>query len=175
MSLALPEILTPALIEYLRGVYHLNWHGIHGWDHWVRVYENGMRIALRNGADPIVVALFAFTHDQARENEGGDRTHGPRAAQRILDEMQGRFFHLSAGQLELLTEAVRLHTAGKTEGDKTVQTCWDADRLDLWRAQIRPDPKRLCTPEAREPETIAWAVARSQHWLDERDSARPLR
>jgi uncharacterized protein len=32
-----------------------------------------------------------------------------------------------------------------------VQTCWDADRLDLGRVGIIPRPDRLCTEEARDP------------------------
>jgi uncharacterized protein len=168
MSLPLPEVMTDEFIQYLRGIYRLNWFGLHGWDHWVRVYENGMHIAAQNGADQTVVAVFAFTHDIDRQNEGGDHGHGPRAAQRIAAEMQGRFFSLQDDQLHQVMEAARLHTAGKTEADKTVQTCWDADRLDLWRAWIRPNAKYLCTPEARDPHTIDWAVRRSQQWLSER-------
>ena len=47
------------------------------------------------------------------------------------------------------------------EGDATVLTCWDADRLDLGRVGIRPDPKYLCTPAARDPEMLASAYLRS--------------
>jgi uncharacterized protein len=47
------------------------------------------------------------------------------------------------------------------QGDVTVQTCWDADRLDLGRVGIRPVASRLCTPAARAPDVIAWAYARS--------------
>ncbi|MFM7531655.1 MAG: hypothetical protein ACKO5J_04035, partial [Rubrivivax sp.] len=53
------------------------------------------------------------------------------------------------------------HSSGLTEADVTVQTCWDADRLDLGRVGIRPSPRYLCTPAARQPETIARAYAAS--------------
>ena len=43
----------------------------------------------------------------------------------------------------------------------TVQTCWDADRLDLGRVGIKPDARYLCTAEAANPEMIAWAYERS--------------
>ena len=36
------------------------------------------------------------------------------------------------------------HTDGLTEGDVSVQACWDADRLDWGRVGIRPAPLRLC-------------------------------
>lgn len=45
--------------------------------------------------------------------------------------------------------------------DITVQTCWDADRLDLGRVGIRPDPDRLCTSAAKESDLLEWAYARS--------------
>ncbi len=48
------------------------------------------------------------------------------------------------------------------EGDVTVRTCWDADRLDLGQVEIRPDRRYLCTEAARDPEVLAWAYCRSR-------------
>ena len=45
--------------------------------------------------------------------------------------------------------------------DITVQTCWDADRLDLGRVGIIPRPDRLCTEEARDPVLLDIAYRRS--------------
>jgi uncharacterized protein len=59
----------------------------------------------------------------------------------------------------LLYHACAFHTDGLTDGDPTVQTCWDADRLDLPRAGIHPSPERLCTPAAQQ--LIGWAADRS--------------
>lgn len=159
----LPVGIPQELIDYIKQTYALHWNGLHGWAHWVRVYENGMRLAQLNGANQTVVQLFAFTHDMARQSDGADYEHGPRAAGRIRDELQGRFIHLDPAELELLTQAVQLHTRGLTQAEITVQTCWDADRLDLWRAGIMPSEKRLCTPQARDPEIISWAMARSRN------------
>jgi uncharacterized protein len=36
------------------------------------------------------------------------------------------------------------------DADVTVQTCWDADRLDLVRIDIQPEAERLCTDAARQ-------------------------
>ena len=58
--------------------------------------------------------------------------------------------------------AVRLHGDGHIEGDRTVQACCDADRLDLARVGIRPGPGRLCTPYARRPGVIDEAVRLSR-------------
>lgn len=159
----LPVGITQELIDYIQQTYTLRWNGIHGFAHWMRVYENGMRLAQQNAANQTVVGLFAFTHDMDRLSDGPDYEHGPRAAERIQYELQGRFIHLDPEELDLLTQAVRLHTRGLLEADITVQTCWDSDRLDLWRAGIRPSPGRLCTPQARDPEVIAWAMARSRN------------
>jgi uncharacterized protein len=157
----LPEIITPELIEYLKKTYLLSWNGIHGWAHWVRVCENGLHLARQNGANQTVVALFAFTHDMARRSDGADWGHGKRAAERIRSELQGKFFQLSETELNHLVEAVSLHTDGHKQADITVQTCWDADRLDLGRAGIVPHSTRLCTPQAKDPATIQWAYLRS--------------
>lgn len=155
------EPITNEFIDYLRQTYRLHWDGIHGWSHWMRVNENGLRLARMNGANQKLVIIFAFTHDMARENDGADYEHGPRAAEMIRNVVNQKFFHLNPDELGLLIEAVRLHTNGLLVADLTVQTCWDADRLDLNRVHILPAPHRLCTPEARQPEVLAWANARA--------------
>jgi len=154
------EILTPRLIEHLRRELRIDWHGIHGAAHWARVRWNGLRLAERTGADPRIVELFAFLHDSQRHHDGGDRGHGPRASA-VAAELNGRYFQLDDGELELLSYACEQHTFGGTDAHPTVQTCWDADRLDLGRVGIRPDPARLCTDAARDPALLREAWARS--------------
>ena len=41
--------------------------------------------------------------------------------------------------------------------DVTIQTCWDADRLDLWRIGIEPRPEYLYTEMAKKTEMIELA------------------
>ena len=67
--------------------------------------------------------------------------------------------HLDDDDFELLFEACRLHTDGLIDGDITLQTCWDADRLDLGRVGITPEPDLLCTDAARE--LLDWAHERA--------------
>jgi len=153
-------ILTPRLVDHLRGRFRLDWLGIHGAAHWARVRWNGLRLAERTGADPRIVELFAFLHDSQRHHDGGDRGHGPRAAS-FAAGLNGRFFHLAEPDLELLAFACEQHTFGARDAHPTVQTCWDADRLDLGRVGIRPDPARLCTEAARDPALLEEAYARS--------------
>ena len=121
---------------------------------------NGLRLAPVTGADPTVVELFAVLHDVCREDDGFDMEHGARSAElvfEVCDDLLG----VGREQAELLAFACRHHTFGGTEADVTVQTCWDADRLDLGRVGIRPHPRYLCTPAARSAEVIEWAHARS--------------
>ena len=155
-------LLTPELISYLKDHYVLDWErSYHGLEHWRRVEYNGLLIAESNGADVLVVSLFAYLHDSCRVNEMRDQDHGYRAKLFILDELQPRFLNLPAEQLNQLTEACAFHTDGLTRAEPTIQACWDADRLDLGRVGIKPHAQFLCTAYARHPQVIEDAYQRS--------------
>ena len=145
--------------EVLQG-YELPWHDIHGLSHWGRVLDNGLRLAEATGADTEVVTLFAVFHDSRRLNAGTDPGHGRRGAE-LAASLRGSLFELRDREFRLLHEACSLHTDGLTRGDITVQTCWDADRLDLGRVGVTPWPERLCTAPAKDPGTIDWACDRA--------------
>jgi uncharacterized protein len=127
-------------------------------------------LAELTGAKHHVVELFAFLHDSKRLNDGHDPEHGPRAAD-LARALAGSAFEIEPSDLELLVTACRSHSEGWTVGDITVVTCWDADRLDLGRIGIRPDPSRLCTDAARDPALLEWAYQRS---LRQRVMGRPV-
>lgn len=148
---------TPIVCEVLLG-YALPWRGIHGVVHWARVLENGLRLAETTGANVAVVTLFALFHDCRRVNEDWDDDHGLRGAH-CAQSLRGTLIHLSDAEFRLLYEACRLHTDGHVRADVTIQTCWDADRLDLGRVGITPSPDRLCTDAARA--LIDWADVRA--------------
>jgi uncharacterized protein len=154
------QIITPELLRTLRHEYRLNWDGVHGYSHWVRVRQNGLRLAELTGANPRVVELFAFLHDICRQNDIVDHGHGQRAADFAAGLPYVRLL-LSPAEMELLLQACAGHTRGQCEADLTVQVCWDADRLDLGRVDIYPNPRLLCTEAARQPEIIDWAYRRS--------------
>lgn len=144
--------------------YALEPDGVHGVSHWARVFEIGTELAERNGANVLVVRLFALLHDSRRQNERIDPGHGARGAE-FGAELHGELFQLPGREFDLLYRACELHTDGMTEdSDITVRTCWDADRLDLARAGITTDPNRLCTKTARDPEFMNLWIARSQVW-----------
>jgi len=153
-----PSLLTAPLLQAIREQYRLRWEGVHGISHWARVWTIGLRLADQTGADLDVVELFAVFHDACRVNDERDPDHGRRGAT-LATNLRGQVFDLSEAAFTLLITACAGHTDGCTEGDVTIRTCWDADRLDLARVGIRPDPSRLCTPAAKDPRLFAWATS----------------
>jgi len=123
----------------------------------------GLELSRSTGADPLVVELFAWFHDARRFNDFGDPEHGDRGAA-LARELCGEFFTATDTQMALLEEACCGHSDGHLQADVTVQTCWDADRLDLARVGIIPDQNKLCTEAARSPLLIKRAVERSERW-----------
>jgi uncharacterized protein len=159
-------MISPSLLELVRRTYALSLDGIHGEAHWRRVHENGLRLAEQTGADAKTVELFAYLHDSRRLNNGWDGDHGRRAAE-LARSLNGGLLALSEDDLQCLVYACTYHSDGLMEASVTIQTCWDADRLDLGRIGVRPDPARLCTPAAHDPVLIEWAWSRSRSTAEE--------
>ena len=153
-------IISIELLAAIKVQFHIDWEGIHGISHWARVYSNGMRLSEQTGANTKVVQLFAAFHDSRRYNESRDDRHGPRGAE-LAAEFLGNYFELSNEEFDLLYQACCLHTTAATHESITVQTCFDADRLDLGRVGIVPKAEYLCTDFARSQEMIDWAYQRS--------------
>jgi hypothetical protein len=126
----------------LRQSYHGLWH-------WEKVEKNALALAKATpGCDPLVVQLFALLHDCRRENEDHDPEHGIRAAEfvkSIKDDLE-----INESQLTKLIEACQNHNDGKVSSDPTIGVCWDADRLDLTRVGIIPDPNLLSTKAGKD-------------------------
>lgn len=158
------SILSRELIAAIAAQARLPLSGVHGIAHWARVYENGLRLAGQNGACLPIVELFAVLHDACRVQDGPDPGHGRRGAE-LARSLHGTYFSLPAEELEVLCYACVYHTDGLLEADVTVQTCWDADRLDLGRVGITPRPQRLCTAAARDPAVLSWANDRATRRL----------
>jgi uncharacterized protein len=109
------------------------------------------------GADAHVVALFGLFHDSRRLDDGPDSDHGRRAP--VFVEQHGQFFHLNNTRLERLRRACADHADGFISDDPTIGSCWDADRLNLCRLGVRPNPSLLSTEVAKRRETIRAAEA----------------
>ncbi len=169
----MPNIDKHALIAFLRRQFKIDWHGHHGIPHWGRVRANGLMLAAETGANMHVVELFAFFHDAGRLNEHEDEGHGGRGAA-LARQLRGRFFDAVDAEMDLLQYACDHHSDGMKIGDVTVLTCWDADRLDLGRVGITPNPRYLCTEAAKRSGNLQRAHARALAWkykqLDEVES-----
>lgn len=141
--------------------FRLDLNGVHGIAHWVRVYKNARELAADEGVDLTVPTLFSFLHDSQRYDDQVDEHHGHRAVRYVHELYKNHQLPISAGKFHTLCQAIEGHSFGEIDADPVVQCCWDADRLDLGRCGIWPDPRYLCTEHARHPETIRRAVNRS--------------
>lgn len=121
---------------------------IHGDCHWDNVARFGKMIAEQENLNERVVVLFGYFHDCQRLNDGRDPEHGPRAAN-YIECFPKNLLGLTDAETEQLKTACRYHTCGHKTNDPVVHACWDADRLDLTRIGVTPDPKRLFTRTAK--------------------------
>lgn len=149
--------MDKALLAVIRSQFQLDWFGIHGIPHWARVLHYGLKIAEKENARTDVVRLFSVLHDARRFKDSVDPEHGERAVE-YAKSLRGSYIRIDQSGFDLLCEALAGHSEGRTESNITVQTCWDADRLDLSRIGIRPKAEFLCTATAKNPEFIerAW-------------------
>ena len=122
----------------------------HGLSHWQQVEFNGLLLAKETGADTEVVKLFALFHDCKRLNDGRDRLHGPRGAEFAKTCFEEGLLEITQEQFNKLYHACKFHTSEHRSGDATIDTCYDADRLDLGRVWIDLDPNRMATPAGAE-------------------------
>jgi uncharacterized protein len=150
------SLIIRKALAAVRPVFRLNFQdGVHGVAHWSRVWFHGRRIAKTLDVNPAIVAWFAYLHDSQRHNDHRDPLHGHRAADFALRlRRDGLLVELNDPEFEQLCEAMRLHSDGHVEGEPAIRACWDADRLDLGRVGIDPDPALLCTPAAKHPAVI---------------------
>ena len=154
-------IVQQKYIDFLAGNFQLSHNGHHGLEHWMRVLINGRLLAEKNGADLEVVEHFALVHDVMRENENLDLHHGSRAAD-FVKSIVGTWITLDDQQLHQLMDACRYHSVGRLDRDITVQTCWDADRLDLGRVGTQPKSAYLGSSLARDQNFMKMAYERSK-------------
>lgn len=115
----------------------------------------GKYLSKHTKADAEVVDLFAYLHDSKREDDNDDIHHGKRASVFAQELYNKRILTIREDQLKQLLFACEHHANSAIKSkDVTIQTCWDADRLDLWRLGIRPDPFFLNTEFAKRDEVI---------------------
>jgi uncharacterized protein len=139
-----------SLCTIIESQFALGAGSIHGRWHWDKVWQLGRQIGEKNGADIEVVQLFAYLHDCKRETEEIDAHHGTRSAEYTQELFEKGHLNITAAQLAQLTFACRFHNQDHAQSsDITIQTCWDADRLDLPRVGISVNPEMLFTQAAK--------------------------
>ena len=83
---------------------------------------------------------------------------------------------LDGTRLELLAGAIRGHNGAGPAAEATRAVCLDADRLNLWRVGITPDPALLSLDHSRaqatilegrrmQDEPVSWDLVRSVYAL----------
>lgn len=145
------------LWQRVMGQFRLPEPSCHGVFHWLTVLRHGMVLCRLHPADVEIVRLFALFHDSRRQDEHADPGHGPRGAQLAIDFRQAGHFQLDDARMALLVTACEIHNGGPPQSDPTLAVCLDADRLDLGRVGITPDPEYLSTLTAR-------SIAARQAW-----------
>lgn len=144
--------------------------GIHGFSHWARVVDNGLDISKHNGANPKIMIAFGLFHDVKRLNDHEDPDHGYRGGE-LLNQYRDRI-NLTNEEIEKVREACSGHTDGMHHDDIDIGTCWDSDRLDLYRVGIYPDPDYLNNEYSMDDDVIDFASERAEYeemssWADD--------
>jgi uncharacterized protein len=149
---------------------------LHGPAHWARVHRFA-KVLLRREQVPAeaqtCVLLFAWLHDLAREDDEGTRTHAVDGATQLDRILPAIDEPLSVDQREILRGAIHYHSDGMLAHEAvqaglfervtwptdlvalTVACCWDADRLDLPRVGIAPDPALMSTSSWRDVQLLS--------------------
>jgi uncharacterized protein len=140
------NVIPKNVINELFNEFKLNIHGIHGYTHWARVLENGFNIAKNTNANTNVIIAFAFFHDVKRYNDSFDPEHGSRGAELLIQYKDK--VKLTNDEITKTIIACSGHTDVLFHDDKDINACWDADRLDLYRVGIIPNPEYLNNNEA---------------------------
>ncbi len=134
----------------------------HGLPHWQRVERNGIMLSteihdkkayIHKDINVKVVRLFAYLHDKCRLDNGTDLEHGVRAANMLCSIRKTILKDLTDEEFSLLETACRLHTTELKTGNLTIDTCFDADRLDLERVGIIPFHNKMATQNGK-----YWAI-----------------
>ena len=151
------------LLKAVLKQFKVDRQGVHGPVHWARVRYHALMIGRATGADLLVVELFAFLHDSKRLNEYKDPEHGSRAAS-YAKELNGTYFQIAEEQFEKLCYAMTFHSDGGLHVDPTIQTCWDADRLDLGRVGKKPKAQYLSKEGAKHIDSAyRWSLQSDPH------------
>lgn len=144
---------------------HANWQdNIHGLEHSQRVERNVLLLS-DSSVNTTVARLFAYFHDACRsmhshtllfnnndssiakpnKERESEAEHGIKAGQLVKSYRNTLLKGLTDNEVEMLATACELHTTTLRTGNATIDICFDADRLDLWRCGIIPRQGKMAT------------------------------
>ena len=140
---------------------------IHGVAHWTRVHRYGLLLAdslKLSEKEKIAIALFGFTHDLARTDDGGGNQHSIAGAKYVQYVTDTLFSDFPNSTVDIVKVAIRYHSDGMNAEEalyelpiagssnwsresvlNMIGCCWDADRLDLLRLGIMPNESKMST------------------------------
>lgn len=123
---------------------------LHGLKHWKQVHANVLRLCTVNeGVNIDIAVAFAYLHDSCRRYNGRDLMHGERAVDNVLSIRHSILREFSDDEIRMLCEACKFHSQKIKTGNITIDTCFDADRLDLIRVDIEPVVEKMATDGGR--------------------------
>ncbi|MBV9946472.1 MAG: hypothetical protein JOZ69_06470 [Myxococcales bacterium] len=173
--------MTPAGLRQQLGAFARFPSHIHGPAHWFRVRRFGALLSAREGLPTDArrcVEIFSLVHDLARLDDGGGNQHAIDGASYVDEVLPAVFGALPSEQIETVRAAIRYHSDGlvaQAAGElglfdrvaapresvvRTIACCWDADRLDLPRVGILPQPRLMSTASWRDILPLALRIHR---------------
>lgn len=142
------------MFDIAKNQFKLSEASYHGVWHWENVFNNAMALCDEEPkANRKICQLFAVYHDCCREDENEDPEHSHRAAN-FLKKIRKKL-PVNDYEFRTLLQAVLGHNDGQVHDNPTIGVCWDADRMDLPRVNIIPDPKFFSTKAASR---LIWRV-----------------
>lgn len=123
---------------------------LHWIEHWKRVEKNGILLAKNNSEVNLkVVRYFAYLHDSCRKSDDEDLLHG-KYSSKLCEKLRSTLLKdLTNQEFYQLKTACEFHTIKSYIGDITIDTCFDADRLDLTRVWIKPISEKMATKKGK--------------------------
>ena len=166
---------------------------IHGVAHWTRVHRYGLLLAATLGlseSEKVTIALFAWTHDLARTDDGGGNQHAIDGAKYVEVLTSTLFTNFPEDTLDIVRHAIRYHSDGMNAEEalyelpieqystwtretilNTLGCCWDADRLDLLRLGIVPHEAKMSTPYWHEVLPLAAKLNKQMALIEDNETS----
>jgi hypothetical protein len=108
------EYCRNTLLKQLQSQFKIDWHGLHGANHWARVFHHGKFIAEKRDADLLVVEMPKRLREWWFKNEQGKVCVAIKYGTRVLELAKGKHSIEVASAddlikaLELVKQAVEL-------------------------------------------------------------------